>query len=127
MAIVCACLTTMRPLFAGINLSLLSSISWTGRTTASSSSTKSKGRCSDLIDDQGNRQEKEKRRTRLVFEHGESDIQFLAYRHEAEDRSKGGTIVFVERTTGREDTQLEDDTSSPLTIERGGSYECSCI
>ena len=121
MAIVCACLTTMRPLFAGINLSFLSSISWTGRTTASSSSTKSKGRCSDLKGDPGNHQEKEKRRTRLLFEHGESDIQFLAYGHEAEDGSKGGTIVFVERTTGREDTQLEHDTSSPLTTERGGS------
>ena len=107
MAIVCACLTTMRPLFTGLDLSFLSSISWTGRANASSSSTKSKERCSHSKDDLGKHQGK--------------DVQFLAFGHEVEDVSKGGTILFVERTMEREDTPLEDGTSSPLTTERGGS------
>ena len=47
MAVVCACLTTLRPLFVGLDLKILSSFRWTSRRGASFSLAKSKGPWSD--------------------------------------------------------------------------------
>ena len=44
MATVCACLTTLRPLFVGFNISFVSSFTWSGRPSPYSSSAKNKER-----------------------------------------------------------------------------------
>ena len=44
MATVCACLTTLRPLFVNLNISFLSSFTWSGRPSPYSSSAKNKER-----------------------------------------------------------------------------------
>ena len=117
MAIVGACLTTMRPLFAGVDLSFFSSINWTGRTTASCSSAKSGGRRLHGSDGPTRTQEKPGKSMRWIFEDRKSDIKLLAFEH-VESAGTQETIVFVERAEG-EIMMLEDGTPSLSSIERG--------
>ena len=115
MAIVCACLTTLRPLFAGLDRSLLSSINWTRRSTASSSSARSKEQRSDLRDEIGRLQGKEKKFMRLPFKHRNSDRQLLAFEQIVSPGIQGDTVS-VERAE-RQNKSLEDDTSGAFKVE----------
>lgn len=112
MAIVCACLTTVRPLFAGLDLSFLSSINWTRRTTTSSSSANSKGRRSDLS---GSLQGQEKKFKRLSFKHSSSDMQLLDIEQTGSPGVKVDT-AFVDRAE-RQNESLEDGTSGTLSVK----------
>ena len=77
MAIVCACLTTMRPLFTGFDLSCLSSFTWRAKSTFSSFTANSKGRRSDFTDDQRKILTKEEERTGRQHKNHRSDCQLL--------------------------------------------------
>lgn len=112
MAIVCACLTTVRPLFAGLDLSFLSSINWTRRTTTSSSSANSKGRRSDLS---GSLQGKEKKFMRLHFKYRSSDMQLLDIEQTGSPGVKVDT-AFVDRAE-RQNESLEDGTFGTLSVK----------
>ena len=115
MAIVCACLTTMRPLFTGFDLSFLS-LTWKGRSTFSSSTANSKGRRSDFMDAQRKDSKKEEKRTRPPYESHGSDSQLLGLEQLASPETQD-SIVSVESQT----MSLEDDTSTSLRVERGTS------
>ena len=117
MAIVGACLTTMRPLVAGVDLSFFSPINWTSRITASCSSAKSGGRCSHGSDGSKRTQETPGKSMRWVFEDRKSDIKLLGFEH-LEGAGTQETIVFVERAEG-EIMMLEDGTPSLSSVERG--------
>ena len=71
MATVCACLTTLRPLFVGFNISFLSSLTWSGRPSPYSS-------------------EKERRRSDLKYDgesnktKNEEDVQWPSARRESD-------------------------------------------
>ena len=114
MAIVCACLTTMRPLFTGFDLSFLSPLTWRGRSTFSSFTANSKGRRSDLTDDQRKDPRKEEERTRPPYESHRSDSQLLGL----EQLASPGTQESV-ASVESQNISLEDDRSTSLRVERG--------
>lgn len=76
MAIVCACITTFRPLFAGIDLKLMTYLNWNGRRTASSSLAKTKGRWPDRRNDPESDLKKAKR-MRSLSGCREGDLEML--------------------------------------------------
>lgn len=112
MAIVCACLTTMRPLFAGLDLSFLSSINWTRRSSTSPSSANSKGQRSTLS---GSVQWKENKWIRLPFKHRTSDMQLLDVEQAASPGVQADTM-YMERVKMHNES-LEGDTSGTLSVE----------
>ena len=114
MAIVCACLTTMRPLFIGFDPSFLSPLTWRGRSTFSSFTANSKGRRSDLTDDRGKDSKKEEERTRPLYESYKSDSQLLGL----EQLASPGTQESVVSVESR-NISLADDTSTSPRVERG--------
>ena len=114
MAIVCACLTTMRPLFTGFDLSFLSSLTWRGGSTFSSFTANSKGRRSDLTGDRKEDPRKEEERTRPPYESHRSDSQLLGLEQLAGPVTQE-SMVSVES----QNMSLEDDTSTSLRVERG--------
>ncbi|CAF9926230.1 MAG: hypothetical protein ALECFALPRED_003396 [Alectoria fallacina] len=76
MAIVCACFTTLRPLFAGVDFNFLSALRWTSRRTASSSSAKSKGRRTDRREGLESDQKRQENRSP---ERHKSDIELVQF------------------------------------------------
>ena len=96
MAIVCACLTTLRPLFNGIDLGFLSSLRWTSRRTASASSANSKGRWSDPTIDPESDRKKEEERMRSLPGRRKSDTELLGFKQVVNTGTRGGT-AFMER------------------------------
>ena len=114
MAIVCACLTTMRPLFTGFDLSFLSSLTWKGRNTFSSFTANSKGRRWDLVDDRGKNTRNEEERTRPPYESHRSDSQLMGLEQLATSGIKE-SMLSVES----QNILLEHDPSTSLRVERG--------
>lgn len=114
MAIVCACLTTMRPLFTGLNLSFLSLPTWKGRSTFSSFTVSGKGRRSDLINDRKQDSIKEEERTTPPYESHRSDSQLLRLEQLASPATQE-SMVSVES----QNISIEDDASTSLRVQRG--------
>ena len=114
MAIVCACLTTMRPLFTGLDLSFLSHLTWKGRGTFSSFTASSKGRRSDLMDDGRKDSRKEDHCTRPPYESHRSDSQLLVLEQLPSPRTKKSMVSIESQSIS-----LADDTSASLRMERG--------
>ena len=109
MAIVCACLTTLRPLFAGVDLNFLSSLNWTSRPTPSSSSAKSNRRRSDLKDDPGSHQGKEKKRIRWPSERLKSDMELAGFEQLVNVGVQGGISVTATIESSRTKYSWQED------------------
>ena len=120
MAIVCACLTTLPPLFAGLD-NFLPSLSWTSRRTASSSSAKNNGRRSDLGIDPESDQKIETKPMRWPSERGKSDMELSGFEQLANARIPGGISFLEEAESGRTEHSLQDDGGS--TMARAKSEE----
>ena len=121
MAIVCACLTTLRPLFVGVNLSFLHSISWKGSHSASSSSSavKSKRRWSNLRSDGESDQKKEEQLMSSLYERHKNDMEMLGFER-VDGAGKQGPEALAENEV-REDNIRENDTFAPLRVNIGDS------
>lgn len=112
MAIVCACLTTLRPIFTGISLDFLSSLRWTSRRTASSSSANRKGRWSEPNFELESDQKKEEERIRSLPERRKSGTALSGFEQVINAGTQEG-IAFMERaeSSKRGGSWLEDGSS----------------
>lgn len=108
MAIVGACLATLRPLFSGVDSHFLSSLSWTSRRITSSSSGKSGGWWLSRKDSSKSDQKKEKKRSELRPERHKSDAELV--------RSEQMENLGAERLN-RSDICLEDGSSTATRIK----------
>ncbi|CAD6563519.1 MAG: hypothetical protein ASARMPRED_000008 [Alectoria sarmentosa] len=85
MAIVCACFTTLRPLFAGVDFNFLSALRWTSRRTASSSSSSAQSKGRRLPDPREEGSESDEKRQennrmdRSPERHHKSDIELVEF------------------------------------------------
>lgn len=120
MAIVCACLTTLPPLFAGLH-NFLPSLSWTSRRTASSSSAKNNGRRSDLGIDPESDQKIEKRPMRWPSERRKSDMELSGFEQLANAGMQGGISFLEIAESERTEHSLQEDGAS--TTARAKSEE----
>ena len=77
MATVCACLTTLRPLFVGFNISFLSSFTWSGKPSPYSS--KKERRRSDLKYDGESDKTKNEKETQWPSARRESDVELYKF------------------------------------------------
>ena len=114
MAIVCACLTTMRPLFTNFDLSFLSSLTRRGRSTFSSFTANSKGPRSDLMDDRWKESRKEEEHTRPPCESHRSESQLLGLEQLASPGTQRSTV-----SVKSQNVSLDDYRSTSLRVERG--------
>lgn len=123
MAIVCACLTTLRPLFTGIDLTFLSSLSWTTRRTASTSFAKSKRRWLDPKDDPRSKRREEEKRIRSLSEPRDDDIELLGFEQAVNAGTQGG-ITFMEKATSlkNEDSWLDDSISTTIRVRSEDAF-----
>ena len=112
MAIVCACLTTLRPLFTGISLDFFSSLRWTSRRAASSSSANRKGRWSEPNIELESDQRKEEERMGSLPERRKSGTGLLGF-EQVVNAGTQGDIAFMEtaESSKRGSSWLEDGTS----------------
>lgn len=112
MAIVCACLTTLRPLFTGISLEFLSSLRWTSRRTASSSSANRKERWSGPSLELESDPKKEEERMGSLPERRKRGTGLLEFQ-QVVNAGTQGAIAFTERaeSSKRGSSWLEDGTS----------------
>ena len=115
MAIVCACLTTMRPLFTDFTLSFRSSLTWKGRSTFSSFTANSKGRRTDLTDDRRQNTIKEEERTTPPYETYRSGSQLLRL----EQLASPGTQESIVSVESQHISLVDDDMSTSLSVQRG--------
>ena len=115
MAIVCACLTTLRPLFAGIGPNFHFSLPWTSRSTASSSSTKSRGRRSDPSGDPESDQEREEKRIRSLSERLKRETEVMGFDEVLYARAQEGIELKEMRAEGSRRWNSWHDDGTPTT------------
>ena len=113
----------MRPLFTGIDFNFLSSLSWTTRLTASSSSAKSKGRGSDLINDPESGLGEEGKRMRWPSERCKRDIELSGF-EQVVNAGTPGDMTSMERAASlkTEDSWLENSSSGTVRIRIESSF-----
>ena len=119
MAIVCACLTTLRPLFVGVNLSFLSSLSWKRSNSTSSSSAKSKRPWSSLKNDGESDQKKEDKLMSSLYERHKSDMEILGFEMENKTGKQESKVV-AESVEGEEEIR-EVGSFVPMRAKSGDS------
>ena len=119
MAIVCACLTTLRPLFVNVNLSFLYSLSWKGSNTSASSSAKSKRRWSSLKNDRESDQKKEEKLMSSLYERHKSDMEMLGF--EMEDKAAKQEPKVLAESVDSGDNIQEDGALAPVRVKIGDS------
>lgn len=124
LAIVCACLTTLRPLFAGVDLDFRSSLTRFSRYTASSSSTKSREQWSDLNVDPESDWEKEERRLRRLSERLKNGKEVTGFDEVLHARTLEGIGLAEMRAEGsrRWNSWHDDDISTTVRAEGEGSF-----
>ena len=97
MATVCACLTTLRPLFVGFNISFLSSLTWSGRPSPYSSSAKNKERRrSDLKYDGESDNIKKEKQMQWPSARRESEVELYNFDQMLKGEM-GGAMTVTER------------------------------
>ena len=97
MATVCACLTTLRPLFVGFNISFLSSFTWSGRHSPYSSSAKNKARRrSDLEYNGESNKIKNEEQVQWPSARRESDVELYNFDQMLKGEM-GGTMSVTEK------------------------------
>lgn len=123
MAIVCACLTTLRPLLTGISFDFLSSLRWSSKRTASSSTANGKGRWSDPSLEPESDQGKKEARTGALAEHHRRDIELLGFEQVVNAGAQGDiTIVESTESSRRGSSWLEDGTTVPSRAKSEESF-----
>ena len=110
MATVCACLTTMRPLFVGFNISFLSSFTWSGRFSPYSSSEKNKDRRhSDLkYDGEGDKAKKEEQ-MQWPSARRESDVELYHFDQMLKGEMGGATSVTERAESSKTESSWQED------------------
>ncbi|KAM0794903.1 hypothetical protein BDR22DRAFT_939785 [Usnea florida] len=110
MATVCACLTTLRPLFVGFNISFLSSFTWSGRPSPYSSSAKNKERRqSDLRYHGESDKIKDEKQMQWPSARGESDVELYDFDQMLRGEMGGAMSVAEKAESSKTKSSWQDE------------------